>query len=506
MKRLDFRLWEVVLILLALILLGGALTVYVTGFPLRRYLFGLPEVGRNAPVGKLTQATGSVKRELSGEAEFKGISAPETLYNEDTIVTGDQTFATVLLNDGSSLDLSPNTMIRLSFADELTFGGITRKAQVDVVSGSVTGQNTDPNLTITRAEAARPRPSNRPSQRPLALARPIQLPSPAPIPAKPSPSPSPLDPARVTRFQLQSPRKSALFPIQKITTPEQRISFDWYVQPAGQRVNLKVIQVKGEFTREIARKTISAQGFRGSHSILVKEPSIYRWLFTDRADHPLQDAPTHAGEFIVPEEVVGAVDVLEPLVGGEPFSSNQVTQRRIKRFDITLRWKPVESVDSYEVILSNSPSLSPSLIRKFVKGTSYQFNKDKLYQGTLYYKIRAPHSNGFVGTSLLKTFSFEFKPPEAIEPKSGKSFSKKALAREDDSILLTWSKTHFTDAYLVEISQKSDFSQILTSKKTSENVFWLRSPKVGHYYWRVRAITKLAESKPGSTQEITVAP
>src|SRR3712207_8598328 len=90
----------------------ASFTVYVTGFPLRNYLFGLSDESGQERIGRLASSKGTVKRELLGHSEFRRISPQDPLYKMDTLITSEDGSAVVRLDDGSEIELGPKTMVK----------------------------------------------------------------------------------------------------------------------------------------------------------------------------------------------------------------------------------------------------------------------------------------------------------------------------------------------------------------------------------------------------------
>jgi hypothetical protein len=84
------------------ILLGGA-GLWFSGFN----LFGLGGGNKQKEVGKVEKLTGKTRREQETEASFQEVQKDATLYNQDTVITAEDANATLLLNDGSRLEMSP---------------------------------------------------------------------------------------------------------------------------------------------------------------------------------------------------------------------------------------------------------------------------------------------------------------------------------------------------------------------------------------------------------------
>jgi len=138
-KSRRFKLWELLLLILSLLVCGGSALLYATGYPIRNIIFGLQDDLVDRPVGKVGELQGSVRRQLRKGTEFKDLPNQDTLYNRDTVVTGPESGAKLEIENGSVIELGPSTMVRLIFAEGGALGGISRAPILEVIQGEVTG-------------------------------------------------------------------------------------------------------------------------------------------------------------------------------------------------------------------------------------------------------------------------------------------------------------------------------------------------------------------------------
>src|SRR4051794_6627996 len=115
MQTLNWKKWEIVLLVLALLTFMGTLTIYVSEYPIRKFFVELPEDQQGISIGKVQTLTGSVTRESFNDAEFKPLATRDALFSQDTIVSGAQASVILQLDDGGLIELGPNTMVKLNF-------------------------------------------------------------------------------------------------------------------------------------------------------------------------------------------------------------------------------------------------------------------------------------------------------------------------------------------------------------------------------------------------------
>jgi hypothetical protein len=531
LSKLDLRKWELVLVISGALLFVSSSVFYFGGISLRKYALGWEDDEVAQPVGKLAGRKGSVRRQTQLQSDFDSIEGGSTLYNFDTLVTGPDSGATVQLDDGGTIDLGPSTMVKLAFERRLALGGISRAATVEVVTGRVTGQARSRKITLkSRVETVAVSSETRGAMRafveppkPILASLPPPAPSPrpvAPLPAsapspsprsdpRPSPNPSPgpspsPQPAQVSKVlvKVTAPAAGARLSVPPdAQAPEREVTLHWNARPVGARFEA-VLRRTGENGGEVFRKALEAQSASASVSTVIKAAGKYEW--------ELRPAPGGGAEFKpvrVPFELLSqiqGIQTLDPLVGGKPMSSNEYTGDHLDNFDITFRWKEFAKARKYKIQLLSRPDSAKPIFEQAVEGLQYSFNKEKVYTGQIYYRIEAQLEGGFVARSEARPFMFNFLPPVPVSPADHAVLSKKALETSNDSFLLTWQKTNFTDAYVVQFSRDPKFRQVLIERKLKENFFVLRQPAPGRYFWRVRSQSKSMSSPPTKYRELIV--
>lgn len=517
--------WEKGLILLSMIVFFGSFYLYVTDYPLHRYLFGIEAEGVLEPVGKVQDKQGGVRRQVTGEAGFKSIDDGSVLYNSDTVVTSSDAKATLSFDDGSTLELEPNTMVRLRFVSSLELGGISRVPRVDVFAGAVKAQAVKRAIEIrsggqvTRVDRASTQRMIAPKPKPIVLAqvpaavtlpRPVALPAPVtlPIPTPIPPSPSPLPPPRpvvIVKAELLSPANGTRLKLDK--NPQvlaKTVKATWTVSPPDTRVQLTLWKKDSAQPQAVFKQVLSAspQGL-GEVSQVIRAPGNYEWELRGANGEPISGAHKTRALFAMEPEFE-AIELLEPLVGGAPASSNQIQEKLLKNFDITLRWVARADVEQYVMKIKNSPKAKKAVLERTIKGTEYVFNKDQVYSGEIFYQVLAPLKSGFVAVSLEKPFAFTFLAPHQVSPVDGLVLTREQLVAEGNTVLFTWEKTNFTEFYEIEIAQDLEFKKRLLKEKRAENFYILKRPRGGTYYWRVKSFAKNVLSPPSRVSKVVL--
>jgi hypothetical protein len=519
----EFKLWEIVVLLFGALLLTSSTAVYLSGISLRSYVLGWDDKSVRQPqVGRLAKKVGGIRRQLSNGREFIPLVENTPLFNYDTVVTGPDSSAVIRLDDDSSIELGPNTMIRLAFEKELSLGGVSRAASVEVVSGQVSGQAKSARKLVLRTRdrviplsqqketiqiAATPvRGLAKPiafTPPPMPKAAPAPVAAPKPLAAAPSPSPSPSPsptPTVHADAQIVMPKNGASFVVDETgEKPRKSTTLEWKTHtPAAEFQVVLKHQDEVVLTRVVQMKDLI-----GRLPVTLDRPGKYTWEIREPTGEPLAK-PVHAEFELEPE--FDAIETLPYLIGGEATSSNAYNGEQKNDFGITFRWKPYPGVKDYIVRLSKSVKGGKTLLERKVRGEEYSFNKDKIFSGTLYYVILGRLPSGFLARSKATAFNFSFAPPKLVMPPASASVSLASLNGSSNGLLFTWQKTNFTEDYEVELSTDPAFKSTLMKKKVKENFMLLKVPTAGRYYWHVRALSKTLNSPFSSPRELRLVP
>lgn len=500
MRKLDFKPIEIGLIIIALLLLVPSSVLFVTGIPLRQYLLGIQVEESNERVGTLGRASGNIRRKSNSGATFESVSQNAALYNQDTIVTGPDAGAIITLDDGGTIELGPNTMVKLQFENNLSLAGISRSASVDVVAGRVAGSS-----VVLRSGA-----------RTLGNQANIQLPSAAEMaslaakkPSLPTQKVAPV-PTSIPRVKpevkIVAPTEGGTYLIDKGSkTPEKKMTLAWKVSPPDADLSVRLVRRTEKGVESVLTETVRAKEGKGSISTVLSIPGEYEWMLaTPDPKLGLSPDSKFRSNFKI-DPAYQSIETLEPLIAGAKVRSNEVKNRLLKDFDITLRWKKHPMAGNYIVRIFKGPNDKEPIMERQLRDTEFILNKNKVYAGTMYYQVDAPLKSGFVATSGRIQFGFEFKPPIQVLPTDNRALSRDDLANENNKILFTWQKTNFTDFYVLEISTDPKFEKAVTRHETKENFLVVDAPRPGRYWWRIKSVTGRLTSTPSPGRSLILA-
>jgi hypothetical protein len=522
----GFKVWEWALLALSLAVTTGAALIYATEYPIRNWIFGLENTEVDRPIGRLDTAAGSIKRQLRRATEFRAIPSQETLYNRDTVVTGPDSAATLEIDEAGSLELGPNTMVRLIFADQATLGGIKRAPVVDLIQGSVTGKaKAAPILLRTKSgttevtqsaeqkiQAAKPVPEKKVARVALpAMSTIMSVPPTTPV-AAPPPASAPV--AQAQPYRILNKPSSLLELSESSDINSLPLELSWKGGADESKVIVEIFRQGSSVpvqTKTITSVSKELNQFKTS----LNEAGKFTWRLKDEKGELIQldDNQPAQGTFVIRPEWK-KVSALKSLVGGQEKDNNDFEGGSLKRSPgITFRWKAliapklIQPGARAQLKIWDAAEPTKVLFEGPVVGEQYEFSKERLYLGKLNWSVTIPAQGGFKLTTGVQEFQVKFNPPTPVEPVSDATFSRSRLNQSSDgSILLTWKKTLYTDSYEVEIALDPQFEKVIWKAKPKENYALFRAKQDQNLWWRVRSTNSTGASNFNSGRKFTISP
>jgi len=146
----------------------------------------------------------------------------------------------------------------------------------------------------------------------------------------------------------------------------------------------------------------------------------------------------------------------------------------------TLYWKGVQGAERYTVEIASDSDFKNSVLIEETKNSFLRVDK-KFGEGSYYWRIGA--FRGTVISAKSDTASLVLSRPVDItllSPQAGT-----ILYRRPEVINFTWRDPNQGDKYLVELSERNDFSRISMVLESDLNSVTGESPGAGHFFWRV---------------------
>ena len=166
------------------------------------------------------------------------------------------------------------------------------------------------------------------------------------------------------------------------------------------------------------------------------------------------------------------------------FPPNQkMFQTKSGKATIPLQWKIKDPSDVNKLQVSKSRSFKANQIDKVVTSNSEEV---ELGSGTYFWRIETKEKEGKISHSPTSKFIiFQEEPIVLYSP------SNNDVIRYYEKIPLVsfrWSKSDIVSEYQLEISSRSDFSNLVENKKTVSTSLSLDSLSQGKYFWRVKYV------------------
>jgi len=540
MKQQGSRIkrWEWVLLTGASILSLGSLSALILDFPVRSLFMDLSITSEGRAIGVFREVPGLAKRQRNQDHEFLSVASQDTVFDLDSVVTGPQSGLVIELNDGGTLTLGPNTMVRLSFGSGLGLNGIFRSGLVEILEGEASGLLTGAGALQLKSGSELIRVDVQSGQQKVRAPKgsvrlpqveaPVVVPAPAPIALIPSlpeleGGDAIPDLREALRYaEVQAPRvRERLFlsdqDYSRAEGPALPLKFSWKTNLADGAGILQVQSADGVIS--LSERVVSQEG-RAHQTVLLKRPGRYRWsLVNPETGKPAlyqidQGKPELAaeGEFEVWPEVI-SIQPAPPRFGANSSSTSEYQGGALLRsFNLKLGWNALKQVRGYwlEGVPSNQRMGSGSAVfRRKVQTNEIQLSAQEFSALGSGFRIRAieKEASGFVRVSRSQQIGFDFVPPTLTEPKANTKFSLSKLTRQSNgALLLTWKKTHFTQSYELEIANDPEFKSRVLQRKLGDNFFLFKSKEPGKLYWRVRSLGESFDSTFSEARPVTLEP
>jgi hypothetical protein len=542
-KRSGFKFWEVSLLVIAGLLLVGSATVYFTGFPIGSYFFGSDDTPGGEAIGQVGKRDGSLKREKSGASEFIAVNQGTPLYTKDVLVTASDARATVQLDDGSVIEMAPDTMIRLELEKRKDVSGVFRVNHVQVISGEVKGvtapKNKSSKLLIRNEEreievdekqpapvvqakpkAAAPRPSA--SANPGAAIAPSRSnPSPSGAPSS-APSPS-LDRALLKprpAFMILSPTEDAALSVandlvqsQTGQAPTLPVTIEIGLSKYGRFLLSSAGGGEAKGTSAMVRVYLlqadgppllvaqQAAPFRSDTPVAMifpaHQPGHYRIEVkrNDLKQNSAENLSTSSSFRVAPE--------FEGIVLHKPtFKSEKTSEDEPRRSQAFLSWDPYPGVTNYRLQITDAKNTRQDLQ---VPTNNFIAVRESISDTTRKYVVSSNLANGWIVRSPEEQFVFDFTPPSPVTPENKAVLNQNSNIWNGKGILLTWQKTGVSEGYVLEISADPTFAKLIVNRRQTDNFLVFKpSRRDMTYYWRIRAMAQGNVSQPSETFEFSV--
>lgn len=468
--RFVYSTTERFVLVFAFFLMAAVVGLYATNVSFRHYFFKTADSELfSMPIGKAVAVQGSVQRERAMDTEFNTLANKDTLYPNDTIMTGKESGTILEFEDGSKIEMSANSLVKLAFDFDFSlaalipkrFAAVVRVPKAAPVKVKAVTKAGAPVKVYAKEEKA-----------PVTVAPPPPAPVPTVAPLALSEfAPQPAAKIDFTAEELRNGRKAVLLSA-RANRKADALTAHLFDAKTGAEI-IAAPMVTADATVENPYYAASVE---------LKSAGEHNWEVHEGGNTP--EKKVLAKNWFVVNPVVPAIQPLptpsldnrmKALIGKKAFAG------------FTLQWKPFLDKAPYRVTVFDAKTRKPE--------TSLEIDSEKAVYGKgvprfsrMYYVVEQNAGNGFTAVSREEGFGLDFLSPLPTVPARNAAIPLSSLTGSPKKIFFTWTKTAFTQTYDFELSSDPKFGKPdIRVEKIKDNFLIVTSPKVGSYQWRVRA-------------------
>lgn len=438
----SFSRTERLLLVLGIVIVAVMAYSFIADVPLiSLFMPNSAEKFLSTPIGTTVKVEGRVLRQRTADFEFKPLTENMPLYPNDTVMTGPNSTAVLSLNNGRKVELTPNSLIKLTSGAELSDG-----VRVDVLRGSTSD---NPGKVVPLKGLFQPVIGLQPT---------LSEPFPA-------------------------PETKILFTAQEAVQGIKKIELSVKIDRSVKALDFQVSQANAKGEKAVvatAPATITEQTATASFDF--RRPGSYEWSVLTEGGDTLASYPMTIGN-----EAPG-LETFSPK-GLTTKLSGELASRRFT--GVVLLWKRVSGSSPYRVRVFKEGAEKP-VFEKLVRAESRLALSLKdlpvLTENAAFtYLIDKVIKNGFVLSSGPQPLRFELAPPSPTFPENSANIDQRRLFASNNAVFLTWTRTNYTPRYQIAISSDPEFKSPILDQTLHENFFALTAPTTGQYYWKVRS-------------------
>lgn len=466
------------------------------------------------PIGSVTNSQNDVRRRYKIDFSWASLKNESTVYQGDTIFTGDKSSTVIKTATGEEIIVAPNSLVVIntskdSISIDIGFGSIegnlptgkkivissnnkitelagdNAKIRVDagggdslvldVLQGQVQVQDGGKKTTLNQFDLA-------------------ELTSDGSLRDKETKNVQLLAPLREQRFRF---------------TEDRAVEFKWQTLRDLKRSFLKVA-TDPEFKNLVLRTPVQDGSYVGYN--FPKDKQLYWTVVGEGLNSEVSefwllgiDAPTP----IQPQQ-------------GKHFYYNPDLQEGPMGARVTLGWANGSPSRRYEVQVARSVDFTAAL-QTFVSDDT-QFTTPLLSGGTYYWRVRGME---FPDSRWSREFTFKIgpEPSKFIVPPAptgneefllltklhsipqvefAKLTAKGFLEYVSNPVVIDWSKVNGATAYELQIASDKAFRNLLVNRQLSGTSYRWKDAQPGLYHWRVRSVNE-GDYKSKYTRTETIA-
>jgi len=403
-----------------------------------------------SPIGEITLPDRIVRRKGEDESAFRPSRSGDSVFVGDTIITGKESSTRINFSDGSTLELGPESMVKIEPIRSYSFSGIRKKLRVTVQAGSVKASTSSASTPMVFESLAGKKLKELEPPKPVELVKiaPKELEvitAPAPLVLAPAPTQASSTPASVLPVKTsvsEAPAAPSRLPpltpelIRKPETPRMLAEFLSNLKPEPVEANAPV----------------------------AKEPMI--------EEKPL------LSNYVAPLQAIPDIEVTPlpatPIISDQADLTEQMFQ---------FKWKDA----GYRVQLPYSLKIQfkDKLLEFKTPETEYKWNLPLEAEGKISWWVEATFRDGETIQSKKQESSWKLPTPILASPGNHLELPEFYVKGESHEVLLTWKQMQICKGFELNVSTTDDFKEVIFKTRTRKNFQTFPVAKPGTYFWRV---------------------
>lgn len=443
-------------------------------------------------IGKSIQVLEDVRRKHSTSYVWDPLFNKDSVHEGDSVFTGPDSYTTILLNDGTEISVSPNSLIVLTknssseFELDLQFGSfdgqLAKNSKITLGTEKFTLGNAG-KVSVKRPKSGKAAIKAIKEQIRLTNQDGIKTIAPqAVLETKELPLPF-FEPPPVLALELISPAENQIFTTTLDVTGKtiggNKVGFEWK-GPKEHGINFTLL-IEG------SEKPIEKVKLKGNTTQVELNPGVYT----------VKIKGDQLGQWSSPKTFVVNQGARPALVAPQLLSKNETVivytnnikdQEQVSKLP-PVRWGEVKDSKSYTFEISKDETFSEL---ESIPTTTNSIRAPFKEPGIYYYRTRANTVDGKPGeTSRSAKLIYKVNPPRLDQIKNI-SIKSDIIDAEPtpQKINIFWTNLPFAKSYQVELSNDTEFRNSKTAIfSNSAGVIDITEP--GTYYTRVTPMNRL---------------
>ncbi|MBU6154858.1 MAG: hypothetical protein KGP28_11195 [Bdellovibrionales bacterium] len=433
-----------------------------------------------SPIGEVIRPDKIVRRRGEDDVAFATINSGDPVFVGDTIITGKDSSTRIDLSDGGTLEVGPESMIKITPVRSFSFKGIQKKFDITVQSGSVKASTKDSSYPfvfkdllgsiIKEVTPTEPRLTNSISDPQDSDASKMRNPDLA---------------TKENYVLVEAPRPEDLPSSRKSPAPPLALPGSKGLTQAPSAPN-----TLPPLTPALLREAGTAKMIQDFLSNLEPDDSELK----NKAQGEDSGSQPLLTRFFAPLQNVPDIEVdpLPPttIISEEADLKDQHLIFRWKDVGFRLRPPYVLKIQHKDILQSHETPL-----------TEYQWSLPYEEEGRVVWWVEASLLDGVKIESAKQEASWKLPTPILASPGNNLELPEFYLKGETHEVLLTWKQMKICKSFELNVSKNRDFKSLEFKAVTPKNFHTFPVMKPGRYFWRVGcAYTKdfKAFSKPFS--------